>query len=138
MTALRYAIAYATLKHIVASNLMTIFATHHINLAAEPALADKVAAPPPPPPIVTAQVQCGHMATMLRNGQLVFLYKLLPGVAERSFGVHCARAAGLPEGLLAVAEGKSGAFEALSEGKRLMRDVRRVLARAAAAVDVGV
>ena len=39
-----------------------------------------------------------------RRQRLVFLYRLVPGRAAPSFGLHCAALAGLPEGLLSRAQ----------------------------------
>lgn len=38
---------------------------------------------------------------------VVFLYKLTPGITAESFGVECGRLAGLPESLLQLAASKS-------------------------------
>lgn len=38
---------------------------------------------------------------------VVFLYRLTPGITTESFGVECGRLAGLPESLLRVAASKS-------------------------------
>ncbi|VDM25111.1 unnamed protein product [Toxocara canis] len=36
------------------------------------------------------------------NGELVLLYKVLPGIAERSFGINIARLVGLPDNVITV------------------------------------
>lgn len=38
------------------------------------------------------------------EGEVVFLYRILPGVGERSYGVHVARLAQLPEEVLREAQ----------------------------------
>ena len=40
------------------------------------------------------------------NGNIVFLHKIIPGSASRSYGVHVAKLAGVPHSLLANAENK--------------------------------
>jgi len=51
----------------------------------------------------------GYKEDILRDGSrdVVFLYKLTPGIATESFGVECGRLAGLPEPLLKLAASKS-------------------------------
>ncbi|MFO8034450.1 MAG: DNA mismatch repair protein MutS [Candidatus Bipolaricaulota bacterium] len=69
---------------------MTLFATHYRELAA---LADEL------PGVVNL-----HTAVREWQGRVVFLHRVLPGVAERSYGVHVARLAQLPEEILREAE----------------------------------
>jgi DNA mismatch repair protein MutS len=38
------------------------------------------------------------------GGEVTFLYKVLPGVSSRSYGIHVARLAGLPEEVVTHAE----------------------------------
>ena len=47
----------------------------------------------------------------LVGARLTFLYTLVPGVAPRSFGLHVARIAGLPESLLRCAARKGAEME---------------------------
>ncbi|MFH1610233.1 MAG: DNA mismatch repair protein MutS [Candidatus Bipolaricaulota bacterium] len=68
----------------------TVFATHYRELAR---LADEATG------VVTL-----HAAAREWKGERVFLYRILPGVAERSYGVHVARLARLPEEVLAEAQ----------------------------------
>lgn len=51
----------------------------------------------------------GYKEDILRNGlrDVLFLYKLTPGITAESFGVECGRLAGLPEHLLQLATSKS-------------------------------
>jgi len=51
----------------------------------------------------------GYKEDILRDGSrdVVFLYKLTPGITTESFGVECGRLAGLPEPLLKLAASKS-------------------------------
>lgn len=68
----------------------TLFATHYRELAR---LAEEV------PGVVNL-----HAAAREWKGEVVFLYRVLPGVAERSYGVHVARLARLPEEVLREAQ----------------------------------
>ena len=44
------------------------------------------------------------MATLEQNGQVTFLHKIEPGPADKSYGIHVAKIAGLPVDLLARAD----------------------------------
>ncbi len=68
----------------------TLFATHYRELAA---LADEL------PGVVNL-----HAAVREWKGKVVFLHRVLPGVAERSYGVQVARLANLPEEILLEAD----------------------------------
>src|SRR5699024_9630298 len=41
-----------------------------------------------------------HVDASEENGDLVFLHKVLPGPADKSYGIHVAKLAGLPEDVL--------------------------------------
>ncbi len=69
---------------------LTLFATHYRELAS---LADEL------PGVVNL-----HAAVREWEGNVVFLHRVLPGVAERSYGVHVARLAQLPEEILQEAQ----------------------------------
>ncbi|MFD1485764.1 DNA mismatch repair protein MutS [Lacticaseibacillus baoqingensis] len=45
-----------------------------------------------------------HVGAVEENGTLVFLHKMLPGPADKSYGIHVAKLAGLPADLLARAD----------------------------------
>jgi DNA mismatch repair protein MutS len=61
----------------------TLFATHYHELAD---LADELAA-----------VTSLQMEVLERGEQVVFLHRVVPGAADRSYGVHVARLAGVPD-----------------------------------------
>lgn len=61
------------------------------------------------------------------GGGIEFLYKLRRGVASKSFGIHCARLAGLPEPILTAAEGISGRLEDKSRRQKQTLVQRKVL-----------
>ena len=45
------------------------------------------------------------------DSELVMLYKLVEGLADESFGLHAAKAAGLPDAVLRLAQAKREALE---------------------------
>lgn len=52
-----------------------------------------------------------HVGAIEKNGELVFLHKMLSGPADKSYGVHVAKLAGLPDKLLVRASDLLEAFE---------------------------
>jgi len=84
-------IAQAVLEHLHdAVGARTLFATHFHELTA---LAD-----------TRAGVENVTVSVDERDGQLAFLYRVVPGAADRSYGVQVARLAGLPASVTARAE----------------------------------
>jgi DNA mismatch repair protein MutS len=80
------ALAYAVLEYLhEAAELgaRTLFATHFHELTR---LADRY-----------GRVRNYHVAVAETEGQVVFLRQIVPGPAERSFGIHVAQMAGMPE-----------------------------------------
>ncbi len=55
------------------------------------------------------------------KGDIVFLHEVAPGAAERSYGIHVARLAGLPEAVLARAEDILHTLEAEQDKSHLSR-----------------
>ena len=51
------------------------------------------------------------------NGEIVFLHKIVPGAASKSYGIHVARLAGIPDVLLEDAERKLSSLEEKSGGR---------------------
>ncbi|MBP2622050.1 DNA mismatch repair protein MutS [Streptococcus panodentis] len=45
-----------------------------------------------------------HVATLEKDGQVTFLHKIEPGPADKSYGIHVAKIAGMPEDLLERAD----------------------------------
>jgi DNA mismatch repair protein MutS len=101
------AVARAVLEHLhnhPALRARTLFATHYHELTA---LSD-----------VLPRVQNLHVEIAEEDGELVFLYRVSAGSAERSYGVYAAKLAGLPrpvvrraEELLAEYESPAGSIE---------------------------
>jgi DNA mismatch repair protein MutS len=76
------AIAQAVVEHLQARvGCRTLFATHYLQLAALEKL----------PGVANVQV-----VVRQHHDQLVFLHQVAPGAADKSWGVHVARLAGVP------------------------------------------
>ena len=85
------AIAWATLRHIHdATRARCLLATHYHQLT------DLVRG--------LSAAENAHFAVREGPDGVVFLHRLVPGATDRSYGVHVARLAGVPEGVLAEAE----------------------------------
>jgi len=114
-------IAWATLEHLHEVNrCRTLFATHYHELTG---LAAKL------PGLV-----CQTMRVKEWKGEVVFLHEVAPGTADRSYGIHVARLAGLPEAVTARAEevlqlleqgDRSGALARLADDLPLFRALRQ-------------
>jgi DNA mismatch repair protein MutS len=76
-------LAWAIAESIAASRSRTLFATHYHELTS---LAERL-------PNVTNL----HVAVREWGDQIVFLYRILPGRTDRSYGIHVAKIAGLPQ-----------------------------------------
>ena len=86
-------IAQAVAEHIHDASRLgcrTLFATHYHELTA---LADRL-----------PRVRNLSVAVSDRDGEVVFLHRIVQGGADRSYGVHVAQLAGLPRPLIARAE----------------------------------
>jgi DNA mismatch repair protein MutS len=97
----------------------TLFATHYHELTA---LAAKLPA-----------LACHTMRVKEWQGEVVFLHEVAPGAADRSYGIHVARLAGLPPAVTARAEEvlailekgeESGALARLADDLPLFRAAR--------------
>jgi DNA mismatch repair protein MutS len=58
-----------------------------------------------------------NVAVTEENGQVVFLHRILPGGADRSYGVHVAQLAGLPKPVVLRAQELLEELEAARDGK---------------------
>ena len=84
-------IAWAAIEHLHDTNrCRALFATHYHELTV---LAQKLGG-----------LACHTMRIKEWQGAVVFLHEVAPGAADRSYGIHVARLAGLPEAVLARAE----------------------------------
>jgi DNA mismatch repair protein MutS len=101
-------IAWAALEHLHAVNrCRALFATHYHELTA---LAAKLPA-----------LACHTMRVKEWKGDVVFLHEVGPGAADRSYGIHVARLAGLPTTVTARAEEVLEILEKGEQGGALAR-----------------
>ncbi len=84
-------IAWATLEHLhEASRCRALFATHYHELTA---LQGRLSA-----------LACHTMRIREWQDRIVFLHEVAPGAADRSYGIHVAKLAGLPDAVIARSE----------------------------------
>ena len=81
----------------------TIFATHYHELTAAAELLPRV--------------HNLHAAAIEQDGQVVFLRRITPGAADRSFGVHVAEMAGLPSTIIRRAAAILSDLESQTNGR---------------------
>lgn len=119
------AIAFAVLQRLIEIGSHNFFVTHFPQI-----VVDTVAAHP-------KQVACYRMSFSDDGSDIICLYKLVPGLATKSFGVWVGRMAGLPVSVLERAQQKGDDLRAIMQaGKRFRRLVRIAEATGAAPVDV--
>jgi DNA mismatch repair protein MutS len=95
------AIAWAIVEYIHSHPQLrarTLFATHYHELTD---LADRL-----------PHVSNYNVAVTEQGDRVVFLHKIIPGPADRSYGVHVAQLAGLPKGVIVRAQEILGELEA--------------------------
>jgi DNA mismatch repair protein MutS len=101
-------IAWAALEHLHEVNrCRTLFATHYHELTA---LTAKLPA-----------LACQTMRVKEWKGEVVFLHEVGPGTADRSYGIHVAKLAGLPKNVTARAEEVLEVLEKGEQGGALAR-----------------
>src|SRR6059058_3270951 len=97
-------IAWAAIEHLHESNrCRTLFATHYHELTA---LSAKL------PRLFNATVRVKEW-----QGDVVFLHEVLPGSADRSYGIQVAKLAGLPPAVIARAKSVLSKLEAQDRGQ---------------------
>jgi len=95
-------IAWAVIEHLHAVNTCrTLFATHYHELTALAARLEDLA--------------CHAMRVKEWQGEVVFLHEVAAGAADRSYGIHVGRLAGLPP---AVVERAENVLESLEAGEQ--------------------
>jgi DNA mismatch repair protein MutS len=101
-------IAWATIEHLHEVNRSrALFATHYHELTA---LAAKLAA-----------LAAYSMRVKEWQGDVVFLHEVAPGAADRSYGIHVAKLAGLPPAAVARAEAVLATLEQGEQAGALAR-----------------
>ena len=99
-------IAWACVEHLHAANrCRALFATHYHELTA---LGETLEA-----------LSCHAMRVKEWKGTIVFLHEVMDGAADRSYGIHVARLAGLPAPVTARAEAVLAALEQGGKGTRV-------------------
>ena len=97
-------IAWAAIEHLHESNkCRTLFATHYHELTA---LSARL------PRLFNATVRVKEW-----HGDVVFLHEVLPGSADRSYGIQVAKLAGLPPGVITRAKAVLAKLEANDRGQ---------------------
>lgn len=106
-------IAWATVEYLCSEKrrIRTLFATHYHELTV---LEDEL------PGVRNLNVDVSE-----ENGNIIFLHKIVPGSASRSYGVHVARLAGVPSRLLNSAEDKLARLEAEGSGNSVTKAFSR-------------
>src|ERR1700685_289322 len=103
------AIASAVLQHLLqVTKCKTLFITHYPLVAID--LEQRF-------PVDLQNLHMGYTEDLRIDGtrDITFLYRLTRGIAKESFGVECARLAGLPEQLLSIATERSGVMRSIVE-----------------------
>jgi len=101
-------IAWAAVEHLHDRNrCRALFATHYHELTA---LASKL-----------PDLACHTMRVKEWQGDVVFLHEVAPGSADRSYGIHVAKLAGLPSSVIGRAEEVLAILEKGEQGSALTR-----------------
>lgn len=87
------AIAQAVLEYMNQLRARTLFATHYHELTA--LVGDA--------PDKLQNVACLTIDVREHNNEIIFMHKIVSGVANRSYGIHVARMAGMPDAVVARA-----------------------------------
>jgi len=104
------AIAWAAVEHMHEANKSrALFATHYHEMTA---LAERL-----------SSLACVTMRVSEWKDTIVFLHEVAPGAADRSYGIHVAKLAGLPAPVIARAE---DVLRALEEGREGHKPLARI------------
>ena len=108
-------IAWAVCEHLTRpeKRIRTLFATHYHELTS---LSE-----------VLPGLRNLNVDVTETDGTIVFLHKIVEGSASRSYGIHVARLAGVPESVLVTAERKLGELEQLDRGGESCKLTRSAL-----------
>jgi DNA mismatch repair protein MutS len=104
------AIAWAAAEHLHETNRSrALFATHYHEMVA---LCERLTA-----------MTCVTMKVREWNDSIVFLHEVTPGAADRSYGIHVAKLAGLPQAVVTRAE---EVLKALEDGREGHQPLARI------------
>lgn len=95
------AIAQAVLEFLNDVKPRTLFATHYHELTVLANDTDEG----------LNSVHCLTIDIREHNGEIIFMHKIIPGVANRSYGIHVAKMAGIPISVVERAENVLNALE---------------------------
>lgn len=95
------AIAQAVLEYMDTLQARTLFATHYHELTA--LVGDG--------PDKLGNVSCLTIDVREHNNEIIFMHKIVAGVANRSYGIHVAKMAGMPDSVVRRAESVLSALE---------------------------
>ncbi len=98
------AIAQAVLEYLDELQPRTLFATHYHELTALACGASPT----------LLHVSCLTIDVREHNNEIVFMHKIVSGVANRSYGIHVAKMAGMPTSVVARAQSVLDALESHS------------------------
>jgi len=78
-------------------------------------------------PVDLQNLHMGYTEDLRIDGtrDITFLYRLTRGIAKESFGVECARLAGLPEQILSIATERSGVMRSIVEQRSKQNKARK-------------
>ncbi|MBE6457230.1 MAG: DNA mismatch repair protein MutS [Alphaproteobacteria bacterium] len=93
------AIAQAVLEYLDQLQPRTLFATHYHELTRLVSDGE------------LSHVSCLTIDVREHNNEIVFMHKIVAGVANRSYGIHVAKMAGMPRSVIARAESVLSALE---------------------------
>ncbi|MBF0166439.1 MAG: DNA mismatch repair protein MutS [Alphaproteobacteria bacterium] len=101
-------IAWATVEHLHDANrCRALFATHYHELTS---LAARL-----------SHLACHSMRVKEWKGDVIFLHEVAPGTADRSYGIHVAKLAGLPSAVIERAEDVLALLEKGEQSSALAR-----------------
>ena len=95
------AIAQAVLEYLNDLQPRTLFATHYHELTALVGCN----------PDQLHNVSCLTIDVREHNNEIIFMHKIVAGIANRSYGIHVAKMAGMPESVVARAESVLASLE---------------------------
>ena len=100
------AIANACIEYLVKHiKAMCLFATHYFELTS---LSDKY-----------PSIENLHVAVNEHDQKIVFLHQIKPGTAEKSYGIHVAKLAGMPSTLIILAQQRLIELEQKTKGNTI-------------------
>ena len=97
-------LAWAIAEYLAQRGCRTLFATHYHEITA---LAE-----------ATSAVCNRHVSVREWGDQIVFLHRVEPGATDRSYGIHVAKIAGLPQPIIQRAHQLLGRLEVNHEGSK--------------------